>query len=74
MKKIVKADYIDGYTLNLTFSDNTKKTTDLSKFLWWEVFEPLKKIENFKKFKIDKDFWVITWYNWADLATESLIS
>ena len=73
MKKITKAEYHQEYKIKITFSDNTKNTVDLSKFLWGEIFEPLKDINNFKKFKIDKDFWVLTWYNWADLAIENLV-
>jgi len=71
MREIIKADYISDYKIKFKFSDNSEKISDLKKYLWWEVFEKLKDVNEFKKFKIDKDFWVISWINWADLAIEN---
>jgi hypothetical protein len=67
---IKDAKYIDNYKIALLFSDNTQKTVDLQDKLYGAVFEPLREIENFKRFKVSD--WTIEWQNGADLAPEYL--
>ena len=50
---IVKAEYMDSYKISLTFDDGKNGIVDFSEFIdAGGVFGELKKIENFKKFKI----------------------
>jgi hypothetical protein len=54
--KIIKAEYNGGYRIELTFSDEVKKTVDFGVFLKehpHSQHDKYKKQENFKKFKID---------------------
>lgn len=68
--KVTKAKHIRDYQLELTFNDGTHKIVDLQDTLDGPVFEPLKKLENFKKFKLNR--WTIEWSNGADMAPEYL--
>lgn len=68
--KVINATYLDGYKINLSFSDGSNGIVDLEQELWGEVFEPLKDINLFKDFELDA--WTITWKNGADLAPEFL--
>jgi hypothetical protein len=54
--KIIKAQYIDGYNVLLTFSDGVEREIDFGEFLLsnphpcWDKYREIKK---FKKFKIE---------------------
>ena len=68
--KIIDAKYVQGYKIKLRFNDGKIKTIDFKDLLWGEVFESLKEIENFKKFKLNP--FTIEWENGADFAPEYL--
>ncbi len=70
--EVIKAEYIDGYKLNIKFNNGKKGVIDLEHDLWGDVFESLKDKEKFKQFKIKFD--TITWKNGADFAPEYLYS
>jgi len=67
---ITEAKYLDGYRLQLTFSDGLTENVDLENELWGEVFEPLKDLENFRKFKLNP--FTIEWESGADFSPEFL--
>ena len=52
---IVTAVHIGGHKLRLTFADGKVGDIDLAQELWGEMFEPLKDIEVFNRFRIDKE-------------------
>ena len=68
--KITNAKYLDGYKIRLTFNDGKTKIVDFEKLLWVEVFEPLKDIDKFKKFRLNP--FTIEWENGADFSPEYL--
>lgn len=68
--KIVEAKYVEGYKIDLSFSDGLKGIVDLKEELWGEVFEPLKDVQYFKEFSQDR--WTIGWDCGADFAPEFL--
>lgn len=70
LPSVTKAKYVDGFVLDLTFDDGTRKSVDFSKWLQGEVFEPLKKVNYFKKFFLDGS--TVAWPNGADIAPETL--
>jgi hypothetical protein len=45
---------------------------DLEEELWGEVSEPLRDLDKFKDFRIDKGLYTIVWPTGADLAPEFL--
>jgi len=68
--KVIKAKYIEGYKIEIKFNDGKTKIIDFKDQLWGEMFEPLKNIEDFKKFKLNP--FTIEWENGADFAPEYL--
>ena len=70
--KVVKAKYIEGYKIEFTFNDGKVKIIDFEHLLFGEVFEPLKDLDNFRKFKLNP--FTIEWENGADFAPEFLYS
>ena len=54
---VVKADYIDGHRLNITFSDDTSQTIDFGPFLVnhpHPQHDKYRIVSNFKRFKIER--------------------
>lgn len=72
MHFVKKADYLSDYILSLTFEDGKKKIIDLKPYIEGEIFEPLKNIDYFKKFKVNPDLDTIVWDNGADLSPDFL--
>ena len=71
---ITDSRYVAGYTIWLRFSDGAEGEVDLSAELYGEVFEPLRDLEAFKKFRLDPEMETIAWPNGADIAPEFLRS
>ena len=67
---VVKAKYIDEYRVSLLFNDEVEGEVDLSSELEGRVFEPLKDISYFRKFKLAGH--TLSWDNGADFAPEFL--
>jgi len=70
--RLKSAHYIAGYRLELTFEDGRVGELDLKDELWGEVFEPLRDLDEFKNFQVDKELHTIVWPTGADLAPEYL--
>jgi hypothetical protein len=69
---VMSAEYVTGYVIRLKFRDGTVGEIDLAAELTGPIFEPLRKIETFKQFKVDPEFHTVVWANGADLAPEYL--
>ncbi len=72
MLNIVKADYINDFKVKVLFNDGLEKTVDLKDYIHSKkhpFFQPLKKIEEFKKFLVHR---TLIWDNGADIAPEYL--
>jgi hypothetical protein len=69
---VISAEYVSRYVIRLKFRDGTAGEIDLSAELTGPIFEPLRKIENFKRFKVDPEFHTLVWPNGADFAPEFL--
>lgn len=69
---MLSAEYVSGYVIRLKFRDGTAGEIDLSAELTGPMFEPLRKLENFKDFRVDREFHTLVWANGADLAPEFL--
>ena len=70
--EVVKAEYVSNYKVRLWFNNEVTKVVDLRSSLKGCVFEPLKDIDYFKRFKVKYN--TIEWDNCADFAPEYLIS
>jgi hypothetical protein len=69
---IVEARHVGGYVVWLRFSDGKSGEVDLSRELHGPVFEPLRDLSAFKRFRLDPEFHTLVWPNGADLAPEFL--
>jgi len=69
---VTDARYVDGYRVQLSFSDGTTAEVDLKDSLDGPIFVPLQDIEYFKSFSIVGH--TLAWPNGADFAPEYLRS
>ncbi|MCX7004445.1 MAG: DUF2442 domain-containing protein [bacterium] len=72
MLELREARYVSGYTIHIALSDGTCGNVDLEDSLWGTVFQPLRAVEEFRKFTISPDLHTIVWPNDADFAPEHL--
>jgi hypothetical protein len=70
--EVINAKYVDGYKILIDFSDGIKKIVDLKDELCGPVFEPLRDIEKFKNFKVNRTLGTIEWPGQIDLAPDGL--
>ena len=68
--RVVNASYVDGYRIEVSFSDGRKGVADLAETLRGPVFEKLKDKSEFRRFEVDKELDILVWENGADLAPE----
>lgn len=68
--KIDSIRYKNGYTYQITFSDNTKGDVNFTEFLWGEAFQELKDKNFFKQAAIDRTSGTIVWPNGIDIAPD----
>jgi hypothetical protein len=67
---IIKAAYVKDYIINITFNNGVNGPVDFSSMFNLPIYEPLKKIDYFKSFKLNS--WTLEWANGADYAPEFL--
>jgi hypothetical protein len=70
--KLESAEYVADYRIRLRFADGRQGEIDLAGELWGDVFEPLKDLAVFRRFRLDTELNTITWETGADLAPEYL--
>ena len=72
MLEVTKAEYIEGYRIQITFNNGASGVVDLKEALWGTMFEKLKDYDTFRKFEVSDVVHTIRWENDADLAQEYL--
>jgi hypothetical protein len=70
--RLLEARYVRKYIVWLKFSDGVEGQIDLENETYGSVFEPLKNIEEFKKFTVDLELHTLVWDNGADIFPEFL--
>ena len=68
--EVIKAAYLNGYRISITFNDGVSKIVDLEHEIDGTVYQPLRQLGYFKKFEIKYN--TIEWPNGADYAPEYL--
>jgi hypothetical protein len=68
--KIIRANHLDGYRVQLWFNNGEIRIADLSDSFDGPIFSQLRDISYFKKFTIP--FNTLEWENGADFAPEYL--
>ena len=69
---VTEAHYVAGYVVKLRFRDGTEGEIDLGPELTGPMFELLRDLEQFKRFRVDSEFHTLVWPNGADFAPEFL--
>jgi hypothetical protein len=72
MIRVKRARHVRDYVVEFTFTDDSTREIDLEPYFWGPIFEPLKDIEFFKKFRIDRELGTIVWPNGADIDPDVL--
>ena len=70
--RLCGAEYLRDYKILATFEDGKTGVIDLEHELWGEVFEPLRDVGLFRRFRFDPELDTIVWPTGADLAPEYL--
>ncbi len=70
MLHVMRAGYLEGYKIKVTFSTGKSGVVDLEAALWGPVFEPLKDLRAFRRFKVSDVLHTVCWDNGADFAPE----
>lgn len=68
--KAKKVKTLNDYKIFIMFENGEKKIFDLKPYLEYEVFKPLKNIDEFNKIFID--FGTVCWKCGADLSRDTL--
>ena len=66
------AEYLREYKILVTFDDDEVGVVDLQRELWGEVFEPLRDVGLFRRFRFDPEIDTVAWPTGADLSPEHL--
>ena len=72
MLEVVSAEYVADYRIRIRFDTGEEGIVDLRNALWGTVFESLKDMDVFRKFKVSDVLHTICWDSGADLAPEFL--
>ena len=73
MLEVTTAQYLDGYRIRVGFNNGKEGIVDLADALWGSMFEPLRDLAAFRRFKVSDVLHTICWENDADLAPEFLL-
>ncbi len=72
MLEVVRAEYVADYRVRVRFNTGEEGIVDLRDALWGPVFEPLKDLAEFRRFRVSDVLHTIAWENGADPAPEFL--
>ena len=70
--RLLEARHVRNYTIWLKFSDGVEGQIDLENELYGPVFEPLKNMDEFRKFSVHPELHTLVWRNGADISPEFL--
>ena len=69
----VSAEYLEDYKLKIWFADGKSGIVDFRRYIRkGGIFSKLADLENFKRFTVNQELGVITWYGEIDIAPETL--
>jgi hypothetical protein len=67
---VTRAEYLSGHRVHLWFNDGSDGEVDLGGVLNGPIFEPLRDVNVFKRFRLEGH--TLAWENGADFAPEYL--
>ena len=69
---VVDFAIIDGYTVRITFDDESVQIIDFEPILLGPLFGQLRDLELFRQVKLDPELGTLVWPNGADIAPNVL--
>jgi Protein of unknown function (DUF2442) len=72
MRWATEATYLGGYRLKIRFDNGESKVVDLQPHFDGPIFKPLKDIDFFESFTVNRDIDTIAWPNNADFSPDVL--
>jgi hypothetical protein len=73
MIRICSAKPLEGFQVQLEFTNGEQKVVDLEPFLRGPIFEPLREnAELFRSVRVDEELGTIIWENGADIDPDVL--
>lgn len=70
--RLFEATYLRGYVVRLKFNDGLEGDVDLKDEIHGRIFEPLRDVETFRRFRLDPELHTLVWPNGADFSLEFL--
>ena len=65
--RVIESKTTGPYTIWLKFEDGTERTIDFKPILEGPIFGPLKDIDLFNQYSLNRDFGTIEWPTGADI-------
>lgn len=73
MIRVQAVRWVNGYVVELEFTDGSSKTVDLEPFLLGPMFQPLKHSHVlFRSVRVDPELRTLLWDNGADICPDVL--
>jgi Protein of unknown function (DUF2442) len=72
LKRLTAVRYLCGHRVWIRFNDGAAGEVDLANDLVGPVFEPLRDVETFRRFRLHEELHTLVWPNGADFAPEFL--
>jgi hypothetical protein len=72
MRYVNNASYVSDYKLQIEFDNHEVRLVDLEPHLDGAIFEPLKDLAFFRKFRVNHDIDTVVWPNNADFSPDFL--
>jgi hypothetical protein len=72
MLEVTGAEHVEGYKIRVRFNNGEAGLVALKDCLWGPMFEPLRDLDAFKRFRVSEVLHTVCWENDADLAPEFL--
>jgi hypothetical protein len=73
MVRVKDVEVLEGFNVNLTFTNGSKKIVNLETFLWGPMFESIREHRDlFTAVRVDEEAGTIVWPNGADIDPDVL--
>ena len=71
--RIRAVEPMDGFHVNIMFTDNTQRIVDLEPYLHGPIFDPIRTdLSMFRSLRVDRRMGTIVWQNGADIDPDVL--
>jgi hypothetical protein len=73
MTRVAGVKVLEGFNVELEFTDGSRKVVDLTPYMHGPIFEPMMRDpEAFRSVRVDEELGTIVWPNGADICPDVL--